>query len=135
MRLQVAAAAGDGVDLVDEDDRWAVLPGALAPLADVPLRLADPFAGHVGAGDRVEGRSRLRGQDLGDRRLSRSRRAREEKSGRWLDADPPRRLRIFDHALELLQLSLDRSGQDQRFPRPVLHGRSILATVALDGSE
>jgi hypothetical protein len=37
--LDLAARAGDRVDLVDEDDRGPVGAGALEELADVPLRL------------------------------------------------------------------------------------------------
>ena len=109
---ELAAAAGDRVDLVDEDDRGPVLARALEQPADVALGLADPLAHHVGAGDRVEGRARLRGEHLRDRRLAGAGRAGEQEPGRRLDAEAPRRLRVLDHRLELLQLRLDRGRQD-----------------------
>ncbi len=44
----LAPLAGDGVDLVEEDDRRLVLPGPVEEAGDGPLGLAQPRAGHVG---------------------------------------------------------------------------------------
>ncbi len=135
MGPQPSTAAGDGVDLVDEDDRWTVGPGPFEEAADVAGRLAHPLAQDVGAGDRVEGAASLGGEDLGDGGLPRAGWTSEQQPTRRVDAEAARRLRVLDHGLELLQLGLHGWGQDQRVPRPVLDRRPVLPSMAFDGGE
>src|SRR6185436_7162615 len=78
---RLAAAAGDRVDLVDEDDRRTVLARPVEELPDVALRFTHPLADHVGSGDGIEGRPRLCRQNLCDGRLAGARRAGEEETG------------------------------------------------------
>ena len=122
--------AGDGVDLVDEDDRRSVLPRSFEQLADIAFGLPDPLADHVSAGDGIERRLRLRGEDFRHRRLAGSRRPGEQQACGGLDPKALYRFGILDHPLQLLELCLDGGVQDQRVPRPVLDGRPVGAAVA-----
>src|SRR5829696_5065276 len=135
VHLHLAATAGERIDLVNEDDRGAVLPGALEELADLALGLTDPFAHHIGAGDWVEGASGLGREDLRHAGLARPRGPGEQKPGGRVHTEPRRPFRILDNRLQLLQLGLDVLGEDQRVPAPVLDHRPILAAMSLERLE
>mmetsp|Transcript_18243 Transcript_18243/g.46350 ORF Transcript_18243/g.46350 Transcript_18243/m.46350 type:complete len:354 (+) Transcript_18243:186-1247(+) len=68
--LAVAAGAAERVDLVDEDNRRAVLTRHLEEVAHEALRLALPLGHQVRGGDGVEHRIGLGGHRLGEVRLA-----------------------------------------------------------------
>ena len=76
--VTASAHGRDGIELVEEYDAWGHLLGAFEYLADRPLALAQPFAGHLRAIHRYEVRSGFVGQGLGYQRLAGAGRAVEQ---------------------------------------------------------
>lgn len=67
-----ASASAQGIDFIDEDDRWLCLSGHFEKLLDELLGLAHPLADQVRRADAEERALALCGARLGQVRLARS---------------------------------------------------------------
>ena len=99
-----AALAADGVDLVDEDDAGGVGLGLFEQVADAGGADADVHLDEVGAGDRVEGHSRLAGHGLREQCLTGARLSVEEHALGDLRTDGLELLGLGEEFLDLLEL-------------------------------
>ncbi|GAD53800.1 hypothetical protein MBEHAL_2560 [Halarchaeum acidiphilum MH1-52-1] len=86
-RLRVRPFGGDGVDLVDEEDRRLLLLGEVEEVADEARPLTDELLDELAAGHLDERRVRLVRDGLRHHRLPRARRAVEQDAARRFDAD------------------------------------------------
>src|ERR1041385_8031072 len=103
-----AAAGGDAVDLVEEDDAGRALLGLLEDLAHGLLGLADPLRQDLGALDGEEVGAGLVGDGLGQQRLAGARGPVQEDAARRLDAHALEGHRVLQRPLDgLLELLLD----------------------------
>ncbi len=98
------AVATDGVDLVDEDDRRAVLLGLLEQVAHAARADADEHLDEVGARDRVEGHARLTGDGAREQRLAGSGRAVQQHALGDARADRLELRRVLQELLDLVEL-------------------------------
>mmetsp|Transcript_34560 Transcript_34560/g.55751 ORF Transcript_34560/g.55751 Transcript_34560/m.55751 type:complete len:456 (-) Transcript_34560:86-1453(-) len=77
---------GDGIDLVDEDDRWRVLLGLSKGFAQIVLRLSGHLRHDFGAVNKEEKGTSLVGYRARNQGLARARRAKHEHTPGRLDA-------------------------------------------------
>ncbi len=104
--LGVAAAAANGVDLVDEDDGRGVAARLGEEVAHALGADADVDLDELGGGDGEEGDARLAGHRPGEERLARARRARQQHAAGHPRPHPGEALRVAQEGDDLLQLLL-----------------------------
>ena len=101
-----AALAADGVDLVDEDDRRAVVAGDLEQPPDARRAEAGEHLDERGGRLRVEVRARLLRAGLGQQRLAGAGRAVQQDAARHLGAELLEARRVAQELDDLLELGL-----------------------------
>ena len=101
-----AALAADGVDLVDEDDRRAVLAGDLEQAPDARRAEAGEHLDERGGRLGVEVRARLVGDGLGQQRLAGARRPVEQDAARHRRAELLEARGVAQELDDLVQLGL-----------------------------
>eukprot|EP00760_Papus_ankaliazontas_P034685 PhM_4_TR738/c0_g1_i2/m.100043 len=86
-RLRVEALRRDGVDLVDEHNRWGVLARQAEHVADHAGPLAEVLLHELAADDADERGGGVVGNGLREHRLARARGSVQQHTARWVDAD------------------------------------------------
>mmetsp|Transcript_20563 Transcript_20563/g.48703 ORF Transcript_20563/g.48703 Transcript_20563/m.48703 type:complete len:342 (+) Transcript_20563:380-1405(+) len=163
--LRVEALGGDGVDLVDEDDRGRVLARQPEDVAYHPRPLAQVLLHKLGADDTDERGGGVVGDGLREHRLAGAGRAVEQHAARRVDADRPVQVEVRQRQLDRLphllllhvaaadvrvahvgplrgahqrdgRVGLRREHVDDRIRVPVeRHGRAALQQLAVDGRQ
>jgi hypothetical protein len=127
-----AAAAADGVDLVEEDDAGAVVLRLLEQVADPAGADADEHLDEVGAADREERHVGLAGDRLGEQRLAGAGLADEQHAARDAAAEALELLRVLEELDDLHHLVLgllDAGHVVERDVRVLLAGDLVLGAA------
>ena len=99
-----ATVPANGVDLVDENDRWGVRLGLLEQVAHPAGAHANEHLHELGSGDGVERHVGLPGDRPGDQGLARPRRPVQENALWDLGPHRPELLRLLEELLDLFEL-------------------------------